>query len=58
MEKSDRDSLSIVVSNKGKVSFYFRFRYCDRQQRMFLGQYPILSLSEAIDKVLELKSYQ
>jgi len=55
IEKSDRDSLSIVVSKKGKVSFYFRFRYNNRQQRMCLGQYPILSLSEARDKVLEFK---
>jgi len=57
-EKPDRDSLSIIVSNKGKLSFYFPFRYCDRQQRMCLGQYLILSLSEARDKVLELKSYK
>jgi len=57
-KKPDRDSLSIVVSNKGKLSFYFRFRYCDRQQRMCLWQYLMLSLSEARDNVLELKSYQ
>jgi integrase len=55
IEKSDRDSLSIVVSKNGKVSFYFRFRYNNRQQRMCLGQYPIVLLSDAREKVLELK---
>jgi integrase len=55
IEKSDRDSLSIVVSKKGNVSFYYRFRHCNRQQRMCIGQYPILSLSDARDKVLALR---
>jgi len=55
IEKSDRDSLSIIISKKGKVSFYFRFRYSNKQQRMCLGQYPIVSLSDARQKVVELK---
>lgn len=55
IEKSDRDSLSIVVSKKGKVSFYFRFRFNNKQQRMFIGEYPLISLSEAREKTIELK---
>jgi hypothetical protein len=55
IEKSDRDSLSIVVSKKGKVSFYFRFRFNNKQQRMFLGEYPLVGLGEAREKAVELK---
>jgi len=55
LEKSDRDSLTILVSKKGKVSFYVRFRIKGKQQRMSLGSYPELSLSEARVKVLEIK---
>lgn len=55
LEKSDRDSLTIMVSKKGKISFYVRFRIRGKQQRMSLGSYPELSLSEAREKVLEIK---
>ncbi|MGK0234197.1 MAG: integrase [Psychroserpens sp.] len=55
LEKSDRDSLSIRVSKKGKVSFYLRFRINDKAQRMCLGNYPVLSLAEAREKTLELQ---
>jgi integrase len=57
IEKSDRDGLSIVVSKKGKVSFYYRFRFNDKQQRMFIGEYPLLNLSDAREKSLELKKF-
>tara|TARA_R110001592_G_scaffold361501_1_gene672306 strand:+ start:289 stop:1482 length:1194 start_codon:yes stop_codon:yes gene_type:complete len=55
LEKSDRDSMSIRVSKKGKVSFYLRFRINDKAQRMCLGNYPIISLLEAREKILELQ---
>lgn len=55
LEKSDRDSMSIRVSKRGKVSFYLRFRINDKAQRMCLGHYPILSLVEAREKTLELQ---
>jgi integrase len=55
LEKSDRDSMSIRVSKRGKVSFYLRFRVNDKAQRMCLGHYPILSLVEAREKTLELQ---
>jgi integrase len=55
LEKSDRDSLSIRVSKKGKVSFYLRFRINDKAHRMCLGTYPVLSLAEAREKTLELQ---
>jgi len=56
IEKSDRDSLTIKVSKKGAISFYFRFRYKQKQQRMCLGQYPIMMLSEARTRVAEVKN--
>jgi integrase len=55
LEKSDRDSLTIRVSTKGTISFYFRFRVQTKQQRICIGQYPIYSLSSAREKVLLLK---
>ena len=55
LEKSDRDSLTIMVSKKGKISFYVRFRIKGKQQRMSLGSYPEMSLLEAREKVLEIK---
>lgn len=55
IEKSDRDSLTIKVTKKGAISFYFRFRFKNKQQRMCLGKYPTLSLSDAREKVLSLK---
>ncbi|MGB0937406.1 MAG: tyrosine-type recombinase/integrase [Colwellia sp.] len=44
-ELSDRDSISVRVSAKGKISWQFRFRYNQKAERLTLGHYPYLTLS-------------
>ncbi|MBC68387.1 MULTISPECIES: site-specific integrase [Acinetobacter] len=55
-EKSDRDSLSARVSAKGKITFQIRFRFDGRGARIDLGSYPLISLKEAREKALEIRS--
>ncbi|GLS83448.1 tyrosine-type recombinase/integrase [Paraferrimonas haliotis] len=47
---SDRDGLTIYWSPKGKLSFYFRFRFHGKGQQLKLGTYPLLSLKVARKK--------
>lgn len=55
-EKSDRDSLSARVSAKGKITFQIRFRFDGKAARIDLGSYPLISLKEAREKALEVRS--
>lgn len=55
-EKSDRDSLSVRVSAKGKITFQIRFRFEGKAARIDLGSYPLISLKEAREKALEVRS--
>lgn len=55
LEKSDRDALTIRVTRNGKISFYFRFRFNGKQQRLCLGQYPLVMLTDAREQVTALK---
>ena len=55
-EKSDRDSLSARVSVKGKITFQIRFRFNSKAARIDLGSYPLISLKEAREKALEVRS--
>jgi integrase len=50
-ELADRDGLSARVSPKGLISFNYRFRWQGKQQRIKLGRYPDITLSEARDKI-------
>jgi hypothetical protein len=54
-EVSDRDSLSVRVSPKGKVVFQLRYRYDGRLQRLDLGSYPALGLKAARTEAQRLK---
>jgi integrase len=54
-EVSDRDSISIRVSKKGKVVWQYRYRFNNKPIRLTLGHYPNMSLIDARDKVPELK---
>lgn len=54
--ESDQDGLSVRVSAKGKIVFQVRFRYNGKQARIDLGSYPTVSLKEARQKLLEVKS--
>jgi integrase len=49
-ELADRDGLSARVSPKGVISFNYRFRWQGKQQRIKVGRYPDIKLSEAREK--------
>lgn len=55
-EKSDRDSLSVRVSAKGKITFQVRFRSEGKAARVDLGTYPLISLKEAREKTIEIRA--
>ncbi|MBA6294413.1 Arm DNA-binding domain-containing protein [Colwellia sp. MB02u-9] len=46
-EVTDRDSISIRVSAKGKIAWQFRFSYNNKADRLTLGHYPNVSLRDA-----------
>lgn len=46
-EKSDRDGLWVRISKKGAVTFFYRFRFLGKQDKMTLGSYPALTLKAA-----------
>ncbi|AOM39982.1 tyrosine-type recombinase/integrase [Xenorhabdus hominickii] len=49
--KSDRDSLSVRVTPKGKIIFQFRYRWNGKGDRIDIGTYPATSLKDARDAV-------
>lgn len=55
-EKTDRDSLSARVSAKGKITFQVRFRFDNKAARIDLGTYPLITLKEAREKAIEVRS--
>lgn len=55
-EVSDRDAMSVRITPKGKIVYQLRYRYDGKQQRIDIGSYPNLSLKNARQEVLRLKS--
>lgn len=55
-ESSDRDSLSVRVSGKGKIAWQYRFRFNGKADRLTIGHYPNLSLSSAREQVPALRA--
>jgi len=56
IEKTDRDGMSVRVSAKGKITFQLRFWHDSKQCRVDIGSYPLISLSEARQKLIKLKA--
>ncbi|MDC9588765.1 site-specific integrase [Xenorhabdus sp. XENO-10] len=50
--KSDRDSLSVRVTPKGKIIFQFRYRWGGKGDRIDIGTYPATTLKDARDSVI------
>lgn len=50
-EKADRDGLWVRISLKGSVTFFYRFRFLGKQDKMTIGSYPEFSLKAARDEV-------
>lgn len=55
-EISDRDSMSVRVSAKGKIVFQLRYRFAGKAERLDLGTYPHMSLKDARIKAGEMRS--
>ncbi len=54
-ELSDRDGLSVRVSQTGALSFQYRYRFKAKAKRLYLGRYPDLTLAQARDKIPQLR---
>ncbi|MEB7891027.1 site-specific integrase [Hafnia alvei] len=50
-EKADRDGLWIRISVKGSITFFYRYRFLGKPDKMTLGSYPALSLKAAREEV-------
>jgi len=57
IELSDRDSLGVRVSKKGKVTWQYRYRLSGKSQRLSLGTYPDLEIEQAREKLPELRRW-
>lgn len=50
-EKADRDGLWVRLSIKGAVTFFYRYRFMGKQDKMTIGSYPAISLKQAREDV-------
>ena len=50
-EIADRDGLTIRISKNAVITFNFRFNWQGKGQRMKIGHYPEVRLSEAREQV-------
>lgn len=53
--KTDWDGLVVRVSPKGKITYSLRYYYNNKQTRMDLGSYPLLSIKEARSEMPRLR---
>ncbi|WP_261816198.1 tyrosine-type recombinase/integrase [Vibrio gallicus] len=51
VKHQDGNGLMVLQRESGVLSFIFRYRYNNRQKELVLGQYPVISLGEARDRV-------
>lgn len=56
-EISDRDGLSVRVSGSGRITFQYRYRFKGKPVRLSLVRFPDLTLSDARNKIPELRSF-
>lgn len=52
IRKSDSNGFAVRVSPKGKITFTYRYRFEGKQSSVDIGQYPIISLTDARSKAL------
>lgn len=50
-EKADRDGLWVCISKKGAVTFFYRFRFLGKQDKMTIGSYLEFGLKAAREEV-------
>lgn len=51
IELSDRDGLVARITKNATITFNYRFRFNNKQQRIKLGRYPDIKLNEARKKI-------
>lgn len=54
-ELTDRDGLSVRVSERGTLTFQYRYAFNGKKSRLSLGRYPGLTLSQAREKIPKLR---
>lgn len=54
-ELTDRDGLSVRVTQTGSISFQYRYRFQSVPKRLTLGRFPDLTLAQARDKIPQLR---
>lgn len=54
-ELMDGNGLTVRISKNGSISFSFRFQWFNKPQRMSIGPYPEVKLSEAREQVIKLR---
>jgi len=54
-ELSDRDGLTVRITKNAVISFNFRFQWFGKAQRMKVGRFPEVKLSEAREQVIKLR---
>lgn len=52
---TDRDGLAARVSEHGRITFQYRYRFNKKLKRLALGRFPDLTLAQARNKVPELR---
>ncbi len=54
---TDRDGLSVRVSEGGRITFQFRYRFKGKPVRMSIGRFPEMQLSGARNSIVELRKF-
>ena len=57
LELSERDGLSVRISEYGRIVFQYRHRFLTKPKRMTIGRFPDITLTQARDKIPELRLY-
>lgn len=52
---ADRDGLYLAVTRTGVKSFRYNYKIDGRQETITFGQYPVISLAEAREMLLQAK---
>lgn len=52
---ADRDGLYVTVAKSGLITFRYDYKINERRETLTMGKYPILSLAQAREKLIEAK---
>lgn len=52
---TDRDGLAAKISELGRVTFQYRYRFQGKSKRLSLGRFPDMTLAQAREKIPQLR---